>query len=89
MGGRPVLEKVERRKDGERRRSRTEGGELRAPEMPDDRGVDQDVERLGGKSAERGKREPEDLAVEYAERRRGTARSCCEPRAHRSTERLP
>ena len=31
--------------------------------MADDRGVDEQVERLGGQRAERGHGEPEDLAV--------------------------
>jgi hypothetical protein len=33
------------------------------PRVADDRGVDQHVQRLGGQRAERGRGEPEDLAV--------------------------
>ena len=93
LGGRPVLEEVERREHGERRRRGAERGELRAAEVPDDRGVDEDVERLGGERAERRKREPEDLAV-VRRAERAPARLACydaarERRARRSTARSP
>jgi hypothetical protein len=44
------------RRAGERR-------QLRRPEMPHDRGVDEHVQRLGGQRAERGQGEREDAAV--------------------------
>ena len=43
-------------RDAERR-------ELRAAEVPDDRRVDEEVERLGRERAQRREREPDDLAV--------------------------
>ncbi len=64
LRGRPVLEEVEDREDAaEDRRGDAERGELRAAEVPDDRGVDEEVQRLRGERAERRHREPEDLAV--------------------------
>ena len=58
LRGRPVLEEVEDRErpaeDGERDAERRE---LVSPEMADDRGVDEQVERLGGERAQRRKRE--------------------------------
>ena len=45
------------------RRSLTQGGELRRPQVTDDGRVDQHVQRLGGQRAERGDGQPEDLAV--------------------------
>ena len=38
-------------------------GKLGRPEVAHDRGVDQHVQRLGGQRAERGRGEPDDLAV--------------------------
>jgi hypothetical protein len=64
VGGRAVGEEVEDREGGgEHRRRDREGGELRRPEVPDDRGVDEHVQRLGGERAERGHGEGEDPAV--------------------------
>src|SRR5262249_21308665 len=64
LRGRPVLQEVEDREDtAEDRRRDAEGRELRAPEVSDDRGVDEEVERLGGKRTQRGEREPQNLAV--------------------------
>ena len=63
-GGRPVREEVE---DRERAREhcarKTERGDLRSAEVADDRGVGEEVKRLGRERAERGQREPNDLAV--------------------------
>ena len=47
----------------EHRRGERERGELRRAEVADDRGVDEQVERLGRQRAERGEREAQDLAV--------------------------
>ena len=62
--GRPVgqedAERDERREHGRGERQRRE---LRRAEVADDRGVDQQVQRLGGQRAERGQREAQDLAV--------------------------
>ena len=64
LGGRPVGEEVE-----ERERSRQKRGgdrqrrELLRAEVADHRRVHQQVEGLGGQCAERGQRQPEDLAV--------------------------
>ena len=57
--------------------------------MPDDRGVDQDVERLGGERAERRKREPKDLAVvRRAETHQLLRRAANHARAARLGDRL-
>ena len=59
-----VGEEVEdRERGGQRGRRDRERRELERAEMADDRGVDEQVERLGGQRAERGHGEPEDLAV--------------------------
>ena len=64
LGRRPVLEEVEDgKKPAEQRERDAECGELRSSEVADDRGVDEEVERLGRERAQRGKREPQDLAV--------------------------
>src|SRR5262249_50066594 len=64
LGGRPVLKEVEDREErAEDRRRDPERGELGAAEMPDDGRVDEQVERFSGEGAERGEREPDDLAV--------------------------
>ena len=47
----------------EDRRGERERGELRRAEVADDRGVDEQVQRLGGQRAEGGQREAQDLAV--------------------------
>ena len=64
LRGRPVLQEVEDREDaaedGERDAERRE---LRPAEVADDRGVDEEVERLRRERAQRRKREAEDLAV--------------------------
>ena len=63
-GGRRVGEEVE---DGERRGEHGAGdgeaGELAGPELADDRGVDEHVERFGRERPERRQREPPDLGV--------------------------
>ena len=63
-GGRAVGEEVE---DAERHAEHGAGdaepAERPGAEVPDDRGVGQDVERLGRERAERRDREPQDLAV--------------------------
>jgi len=64
LRGRPVLEEVEDREQRRQHdRADAERGELRAAEVPDDGGVDEDVRRLGRERAERRHGEPEDLAV--------------------------
>ena len=64
LRGRPVLEKVEDREGAAEDRDRdSERGELGPTEMSDDRRVDEEVERFGRQRAQRGEREPEDLAV--------------------------
>jgi hypothetical protein len=63
LRGRAVLEEVEHREHGQRGRRRAQRGQLRAAEMPDDRRVDEDVERLRGERAERRRREAQDAAV--------------------------
>ncbi len=64
LSGRPVLEEVEdRERPSEDGRCNPERRQLRPPEMADDRGVDQEVERFRGKCAQRGNRELADLAV--------------------------
>ena len=63
-GRRPVREEVEdRERAGEHRPGEAERGDLRPAEVADDRRVGEDVERLGRERAERGQREPDDLAV--------------------------
>ena len=60
----PVGQEVaQRRQRAEQRTGQRERRELRRAEVPDDRRVDQDVERLRGERAERGDGQPEDLAV--------------------------
>ena len=69
LRGRPVLEEVEdRERAAEDRERDAERGELRPAEVPDDRGVDEEVERLRRERAQRREREPEDLAVVPVER---------------------
>src|SRR4051794_27184196 len=61
---RPVGEEVEDREcTGEDRAREAECGDLRPAEMPDDRRVDEDVERLRGQRSERRQCEPQDLAI--------------------------
>ena len=60
---RPVLEEVEHPEHGEHGRGEAECGELRAAEVTDDGGVDEDVERLGCERPEGRDRKAEDLAV--------------------------
>ena len=62
-GGAVGQEVEEREAAGEQRGGQRQRGQLRGAEVADDRGVGQDVERLGGKCAERGERERQDLAV--------------------------
>jgi hypothetical protein len=63
-GGRSVREEVEdRERPGEDGSGEPERCELRAAEVADDRGVDEDVQRLGGERAERRQRQPQDLLV--------------------------
>ena len=64
LRGRPVLQEVEDREEPAEDRERDpERCELRAPEMADDRGVDEEVERLRRERAERRDRQPDDLPV--------------------------
>jgi hypothetical protein len=64
LGGRAVGEEVEEgERAGEQRRGDGQRGQRRRAEVPDDRRVDEDVERLRRQRAERGQREPQDLAV--------------------------
>ena len=63
LRGRPVLEEVEHREHPEHRRGGPERRQGLSAEMPDDRGVHEDVERLCRQSAERRERQPEDLPV--------------------------
>ena len=67
VGRDAVLERGGERDDGEqdRRRDR-DAGELIGAEPPDDRGVDQDVERLDREGAEGRDREADDPPVERA-----------------------
>src|SRR4051794_21087763 len=58
--GQEVAQRDERRKD---RRSQRQRGQLDRPQVPDDRRVDQQVERLCGQRSERREGQPEDLAV--------------------------
>ena len=58
LRGRPVLEEVEdRERPAEDREGDAERRELRAPEVTDDRGVDEEVERLRRERAQRRERE--------------------------------
>ena len=64
LGGRPVGEEVEdRERAGEQRPGQGQRGELRRAQVPDDRRVHQDVQRLGRQRAQRGQRDAQDLAV--------------------------
>ena len=64
LRGRPVLEEVEdRERAAEDRERDPERGELRAAEVAHDRRVDEEVDGLGRERAQRGQREPDDLAV--------------------------
>ena len=64
LRGRPVLEEVEDREGAAEDRERdAERSELRPAEVADDRGVDEEVERLRRECAQRREREPDDLAV--------------------------
>ena len=61
---RPVGEEVEDREGtGENGPGEAERRDLRSPQVADDRGVGEDVERLGCQRSERGERQPQDLAV--------------------------
>ena len=61
---RPVGQEDAQRDDvRQHRRRERERRELRRAEVADDRGVDQQVQRLGGERAEGGQRQPQDLAV--------------------------
>ena len=63
-GGRPVGQEDAEPDDGaQRRRGERERGELRRAQVADDRGVDQEVERLGRERAQRGHGQGQDLAV--------------------------
>jgi hypothetical protein len=65
LRGRPVGEEVAQRDDrAEDAPGQGERRELRRAEVADDRRVGQEVERLGGQRAQRGDREPQDLAVD-------------------------
>ena len=55
------VEDAERR--GEHRAGDTEPAELMRAEVPDDRGVGEDVQRLGDQRAERRHRKPQDLPI--------------------------
>src|SRR5205085_1581057 len=60
----PVGEEVEdRERPCQNASGKAERSELRAAEVADDRGVDEDVERLCGQRAESRQREPQDLAI--------------------------
>ena len=62
--GRPVgQEDAQRDEVRQHRRGQRQRRELRRAEMADDRGVDQQVQRLGGQRPEGGQREAQDLAV--------------------------
>jgi len=62
--GRAVGQEVEDREGGgEDRRGDRQRRELRRAEVPDDRRVDEQVQRLGRERAERRQGEPQDLAV--------------------------
>ena len=64
LRGRSVLEEVEDRKDGAQDGGGDpERGELWPPEVPYDRRVDEEVERLGGERSERRERQTQDLPV--------------------------
>ena len=85
---RPVLEEVEDREEPAEDRERdAESGELRPSEMADDRRVDEQIERLGSESAQRGEREPHDLAV-VRERRLTTGRHQVSPRPTNASDKL-
>jgi hypothetical protein len=61
---RAVREEVEHRERASQDRpGETERSQLRTPEMPDDAGVDEDVERLRGERAEGREGQAEDLPV--------------------------
>jgi hypothetical protein len=63
-GRRAVRQEVEDREGaGDDRAGEAEGRKLRSAEMAHDRGVDEHIERLGGKRPERGQREMQDLPV--------------------------
>ena len=67
LGGRPVGE--EDAQPGERRehrRGERQRGELRRAEVPDDGGVDEEIQRLGRQRPEGGGREAQDLPVQRA-----------------------
>jgi hypothetical protein len=62
--GRGVGEEVAQRDDGgEQRGGERERRELGRPDVPDDRGVGEQVQRLGRQRAERRQREAQDLTV--------------------------
>ena len=83
---RPVLEEVEdHERAAEDHGGDPERSQLHPPEMPDDRGVDEQVERLRSERAERGNREPKDLPVVRRPQRH--AFSVVTPRWRRSSPR--
>ena len=64
LGGGPVGQEVEEREGADDQRARDgQRGQLLGAEVPDHRGVDEQVERLGGQRAEGGQGEREDLSV--------------------------
>jgi hypothetical protein len=64
VGSRRVGQEVAQGDDGrQQRRRQGERRELRCAQVSDDRGVGEQVERLGGERAERREGEPENLAV--------------------------
>jgi hypothetical protein len=64
VGGRRVRQEVAQRDNGRQQRGgQRKRGELRRAEVPDDRRVGEQVERLGGERSERRQREAQDLAV--------------------------
>ena len=85
LRGRAVLEEVEGREHGQHGCRRGQRRELLPAEVPDDRGVDEDVERLRSEGAERRHRKPKDLAVV----RRAEAHACGQAGCSRRTIRPP
>jgi hypothetical protein len=70
--GRRVGQEVAQRDDGrQQRRGQRERRQLLGPEVPDDGGVDEQVQRLGRQRAQRREGEPQDLAVVGGAARQG------------------
>ena len=85
LRGRPVgQEDAQPGERREHRRGERERGELRRAEVPDDGGVDEEIQRLGRERPEGGGRKAQDLPVQRAAAHRGeytmrrcTAGGCC------------